>query len=183
MKHLLFYEGNFCVKFQAPNASELTKYVLEKPEQFDDKSWAGNCILNTIPCTWQEMMPLLAPSFEQFSKIVGKGFNYTLYDPWINCYTEGSYQDIHDHYTADFACVFFPNMGENFGKFFFFDRNSHCVNPKWRKLLNIHDMWYPDISPGDIMFFPGNILHGVTVHQSTETRKTLSCNCRLDMPL
>ena len=182
MLHKLFPHNHFFVIFKAPNAEELIEYVSQKEEIFETQDWQFDCKLKTINCDWDEFLPLLAPSVQEFANHLGKPFEYKMYDPWINYYAKGFFQETHDHRYVDFASVFFPNAGENFGKFYFKNRDSTSLSPNWC-IYDFPDVFYPDIEAGDIMFFPANELHGVSVHNSDVIRKTLSCNYKINSPL
>ena len=176
MINSLFSHNQFYVQFRAPNADELSSYVLNKPENFTQFEWASECKVNTIDCPWEETQPLIIPSLKKFGELLGTDFECNFENPWINCYESGGYQEIHDHLGVDFASVFFPERENNFGEFYFHDRYSNSLNPKWKEIFNFSTVWIPDISPGDIIFFPSSVFHGVKTHQSEKTRKTLSCN-------
>ena len=181
MKHTIFDHNCFFVKFKAPNQEELTNFVLNKEEVYYSFDWAKHCGVNTISCTWQETMELFRPSVNEFANHIGKTFNWTIYNPWINCYERNGFQEIHDHIKFDFSCVFFPEVEEKFGKFYFYDRYGNSLGSAWSKLMNPVTMWYPEIQSGDIIFFPSTILHGVSPHKSDKVRKTLSCNFDFDL--
>jgi len=176
----LFSFNQFFVQFQAPNADELTSYVLNKSENYTAFDWAKGCQVQTIACPWEETDQLIKPSMQKFGESLGKSFSYTFHDPWINCYERGSYQEIHDHIEVDFASVFFPQQEDDFGQFFFYDRYNNSLKPKWKEIFGFRTTWTPQVSPGDIIFFPSTILHGVNVHHSKKTRKTFSCNYSFD---
>jgi len=178
----LFPYNQWFSHFPAPNAEELTEYVLNKTEDYTQFEWAKGCQVKTIHCPWQETAELIKPSINQFGEQLGKSFGYKFHDPWINCYEKGSYQEIHDHIGVDFASVFFPEVEEDFGKFFFRDRYNNSLTPGWRKNFDFSLSWVPNVSPGDIIFFPSTILHGVNVHKSNKTRKTFSCNYSFETP-
>lgn len=172
----LFAHNQFYVQFRAPNADELTSYVLNKTENYSQKEWTKGCQVKTIDCHWEECEQLLVPSIKQFGETLGVPFECSFNNPWINCYERGSYQEVHDHIENDFASVFFPEVEKDFGIFYFRDRYSNSLKPKWRELFGLTEEAIPYISPGDIIFFPSTVLHGVKVHRSDKTRKTLSCN-------
>ena len=181
MLHPIFGHNSFYVKFKAPNHEQLTNFVLNKEENYDDFGWTRNCELHTILCKWQETTDLFQPSVHKFSESIGKKFSCTLYDPWINCYKRNSFQEIHDHSRYDIACVFFPEVKEDFSKFFFYDRFGSTMSKSWVYIFDGPTNHYPSIESGDILFFPGNMLHGVTPHKSDTVRKTISCNLNFDI--
>jgi len=181
LKYTIFDHNCFFVQFKVPNCEELKKFVLNKEETYTEFTWAEDCDVKTISCSWQETIDLLKPSLYEFCKSIGKGFKYDIHDPWINCYKKNGFQETHDHVKCDLSCVFFPEIQENFGKFYFYDRYGNSLGPAWSKLINPDTTWYPDIQSGDIIFFPSAILHGVTPHKSDKMRKTFSCNFSFDL--
>ena len=181
MKYTIFDQSSFFVKFKAPNYQTLTNFVLNKEEIYYHCDWTEICDINIVKCTWQETIQLLAPSVNQFADFIGKNFNWTIYDPWINYYKKGQFQETHDHLQYDFSCVFFPTVKENFSQFYFYNRYANSVSKSWFNLLNIPSSWNPAIESGDIIFFPGSMLHAVSPHKSDEVRKTLSCNFDFDL--
>ena len=178
----LFSHNQFYIQFKAPNADELTSYVMSKEEEYTEFPWAETCKLKTISCPWQEIEELMKPSIEVFAQHLGKTFSYGFDDAWISCYENGSFQETHDHLEWDFSSVFFPQQQEaDFGRFYFYDRYYNSLTSKWRQLFNTFSSWVPNHEPGDIIFFPSTILHGVTVHRSDKIRKTFSCNYYFDL--
>lgn len=181
LKYTIFDQHCFFVKFKAPNHQELTDFVLNKEEVYHQYDWTEICEINTIKCTWQETIQLLTPSVNQFASSIGKSFKWTIYNPWINCYQKGQFQEIHDHLQYDFSCVFFPKVEENFSQFYFYNRYANSLSKSWLNLFGGVSSWDPIVESGDIIFFPGTLLHGVTPHKSDEVRKTLSCNFDFDL--
>ena len=181
MKYPIFIENSFFVKFKAPNCEELTNFVLNKEEVYHSFDWAEDCEVKTILCTWQETVELFKPSVHEFANHIKKTFNWIIYPPWINSYEKGGFQEIHDHAKFDFSCVFFPEIEEKFGKFYFQDRYGNSLGPAWERLFNPATRLYPDIQSGDIIFFPSAMLHGVSPHKSDKIRKTFACNFDFDL--
>jgi len=181
--HYLF-KNNFYYQFKAPNADDLIE-KLNKETEVDNSqfSWGQNCNVDRIPLTWEEYTDLMTPSINMFMEelrsenAVREGdIQLDVLDPWINIYTRGCYQELHDHWEDDLVCVFFLNTGENFSKFYFRERNNTEFSDRWRSIMDLPDNWYPTIEAGDMIFFPGHMFHGVTCHHSDEVRKTFSCN-------
>jgi hypothetical protein len=179
MKNNLFSFNQFYIQFKAPNADELISYVMNKEEEYIEMPWAKKCKLKTIDCPCQEIKELIEPSINLFGDTLGKPFRYQYGDGWINCYERDFFQEIHDHADhADFSSVFFPqDQEDNFGKFYFFDRHNNSLNAKWKQIFDtLTPLWEPYVSAGDIIFFPSNVLHAVSLHRSDKVRKTLSFN-------
>ena len=178
----LFTHNQFYIQFKAPNSDELISYVMDKGEEYCEMSWAKECNLKTITCPWQEIGELIHPSVHLFSQHLGKPFDYQYDDGWINCYERGFYQEIHGHAEYDFVSVFFPqNQEDGFSKLYFYDRYGNSLNPSWEQIFNLSPSWEPHVSAGDIIFFPGSVLHGVTLHKSDKIRKSFSCNYKFNL--
>ena len=48
-----------------------------------------------------------------------------------------------------------------------------------KQLLQYDNTHHVDYEAGEVIFFPGHMLHGVTPHKSDEVRKTFSVNFNL----
>ena len=68
------------------------------------------------------------------------------------------------------------------GEFYFYNRNHIQWSFNWRTLMELSDRFVPTIREGDIMFFPGHMLHGVSPHRSDKVRRTLSFNLDITFP-
>ena len=73
----------------------------------------------------------------------------------------------------------FFNIGPNFSSFYFYDRNNTCLEENTKRLLQYSNNHHVDYKAGEVIFFPGHMLHGVTPHKSDEVRKTFSVNFNL----
>ena len=126
------------------------------------------------------MMSYVTPSVDCISKELEYSGGYIIDHPWINLYTKGSFQELHDHFSWDLACVLFINDGENFSKFYVKDRNNVNTSENLQDILHKVNGYtsghFVDIKEGDMIVFPANMLHGVTVHNSDIVRKTFSFN-------
>ena len=171
------FPRKFYIQFKAPLHHELIDYVHKNHAVDNDHfKWGKWAIVDKSPIKWSESMQLLTPSIEQFKEALKKDFHYKPFNPWINTYQKGCFQEIHDHGGHDFSCVFFANQKSDFGSFYFFDRDSNALPSGWNKILETPTRWHPNVTAGDIIFFPSDMLHGVTPHKSDEIRKTLACN-------
>jgi len=64
---------------------------------------------------------------------------------------------------------------EGYSQFYFLDRHVD-LSSVWKRVLPLEQTHIPKIEAGDILFFPGHMLHGVSSHKHDNIRKTLSCN-------
>ena len=176
------YPTLFYWKYDIPNFEELKEYVDSHTEINNHRmGWADQCLVDTTFIKSSKFVKYIKPSLDLFLKEAFYS-NITLNAqyPWINYYKEGYFQEIHDHKT-DIASVFFLNDGEGFSEFYFYNRyNNLASNALMAALddgdLNRGDKWTPKYKAGQVLFFPGTMLHGVTPHKSKVLRKTLSCN-------
>ena len=173
------FKANFYTIYQAPNADELINKINTYTEDSinnDDFSWGNKSSSDKIGLKWEDYMELLSPSIELFAEESKVSFNYTLYDPWINLYKKGDHQEVHGHPTH-LSGVFIANDGEDFSQFYFLDKDNYSASISWLgKILKYDCDHIVQLKAGDIMFFPGYMLHGVSPHKSDIIRKTLSFN-------
>lgn len=171
-------------KFRAPNAEELIEYVNNPGEPIDNEYYrfGGNCYFDCIPLKKNKYKELLKPSLQVLMDHWRvKKMNLITTSSWICHYNKHNHQEVHHHSPDDLICVFFSNDGPDFAKFYFYDRMSVLNSNFWTSLLPkvMGDDWIiPKVRAGDIIFFPGHVMHGVTPHQSDTIRKTLAVNFR-----
>ena len=178
------FTSEFYTIFPAPNADEFIDSINEscnsKKINNDHFIWGTYCKVDRIPLSWKDTIDLYKPSIELLYKEFSKSFSYTLFDPWINLYKRGYYQEIHAHKGYDISSVFFANDGANFSELFFSDRNSIGFSYKYEQLISYNSIFNLKYKKGDIVFFPSHLLHGVTAHESDEIRKTMSVNISIN---
>jgi len=177
------FQSNFILRFQPPNLNELLSKVNEFDHTDVDNSafnWGEYCSVDKILLDLNEMLPYIIPSIDCISKELEYSGNYFANPPWINLYSKGSFQEVHDHFPWTLACVFFANDGENFSKFYVKDRNNVNTSQDLQEILyklnGYNAAQFINIKAGDMIVFPGNMLHGVSAHGSDIIRKTLSFN-------
>ena len=180
MIHQLF-NYNFFVKFQAVNKDIFIEKLESLPQTVDNCKWSSKCNVSVTNIESDTSFELLSPNLNELSRLLGRTFSYRVNDSWLNTYDLGSYQEIHDHIPADISCVFFLNHGKDFSEFYFRDRNNVDVSYNLRTLMEFCDLWTPEVDAGDIIFFPSNLLHGVSQHKSKTQRKTFSSNIHLTL--
>ena len=171
------FRHNFYIQFKAPNSEQLIAQ-LNTETNIDNSSfnWGDKCEVDRVPLRYEDYLDLLQPSVEELSKRLGKPFAFQVGDPWLNIYSQGGYQELHDHWDEDIAGVFFLNDGNNF---YFRERHNTEISFPMRKLMECSEYWTPNVRAGDFIFFPAHMLHGVSKNTSKELRKTLSCNYKL----
>lgn len=179
----VLFPTTFFFKYEIPNFVELLefheKYVTEKSNT--DFGWNIYCNVKTSSIPVKEALPIIKPSLELLSKDIGP-FRFMIPDVWVNTYGKGSFQEVHDHSENDFAAVFFLNQGDDFGEFYIKDRSSPLLSAQMKKQFGYVDTIRSsdiNVQKGEVIFFPGHVLHGVTPHLSDEVRKTIATNISL----
>ena len=174
------FKSEFYTIFPAPNSDELINlmdfYIDKNQFHNDDFNWGEYCKCDRIKLKWEELHSLLKPSLQILFNKLDKDVAYMIYNPWINLYKRGYFQEVHNRNGNDISCVFFANQGDNFGKFFFLDRHTNGYSLNYEELMSYVNTEKPKIKAGDIMFFSSNLFHGVSPHENDMIRKTLSVN-------
>jgi len=184
------FQNSFYSIFRASNADEIISNI--EMENVDDNLLGSDCLeicrVKKYSLDAEKYSSLLRPSFKIFAKELKtlhwtlnnpKPFLIDIQQPWLSCYHRGGFQELYDHNTFDFSCVFFINDGEGFSELQFFDRNYINVSARTRDLLNITSSHTPQYNAGDIIIFPSHMMHCVSIHNSDIIRKTLSTNLRI----
>tara|TARA_B100000424_G_C22697444_1_gene380674 strand:+ start:69 stop:602 length:534 start_codon:yes stop_codon:yes gene_type:complete len=168
------FSSSFYIKFKAPNSTQIIDSINQHISDVStfEMEWGKRCNVNTVTLNWKDFINLYTPSLDIVSDKLNSKFNFLMYDPWINLYNTGQFQEIHDHSDNDMSCVFFKSSGD---EFFFYDRNSVNLSRSMKKLLNYGDSYSVKAESGDIMFFPSHMLHGVCPSKIPE-RITMSVN-------
>ncbi len=174
----IIFPTHFYWIFDVPNFKEVLDYCDKQTNYSDTPSWASMCNIRTISLDINELFPIIEPSVTLFLDEMKEDVELLpTKEPWLNFYERGGHQEIHDH-PSDIVSVMFLNDGKNFSEFFFYNRHGRDLNDAWRdsSKFSLHTTWSPEITAGQIIFFPGHMLHGVTQHDNDTIRKTLACN-------
>ena len=141
------FSSEFYTVFPAPNSDELISKIDDvcNTQQVDNDffEWGRYCKVDRIPLIWQDFLDLFKPSLELLSKKLNKSFDYTMYDPWLNLYKRGYYQEIHDHAGIDISSVFFANDGIDFGMIDIKNQTNCCIDVKFmdKRGKNVGTYW------------------------------------------
>jgi len=120
-------------------------------------------------------------------KIFDKEYEISIPRIWYNVYTDGEYQEEHDHLTGPFTLTHFSCI-----HFLSFDFEKHKP-PEFRDPLsqlrnlsvefdsnNCGEVYVPQVEEGDLLMFPSYLKHWVPVSQKTDyPRITLSFNIKV----
>tara|TARA_B100001113_G_scaffold87511_1_gene69942 strand:+ start:76 stop:666 length:591 start_codon:yes stop_codon:yes gene_type:complete len=189
MSYNVVWGSHFYWRYKIPNFDEFLSKIENYTEKDIDNTvfkWGSTCDCDRIPLLHEDWQSLVQPSLELLSNDICRNFRYEkfpyqylMFDPWINFYKRNQYQEIHDHTENALVCVMFFNKGPDFASFYFYDRNNTCLDENMKQLLQYKNIHHPYYEAGDVIFFPGHMLHGVTPHKSDQVRKTFSVNFNL----
>ena len=176
MKNILF-PSDFYIKVRAPNFEDICSEVERGYQTLerDDAHWSEHCKVQTVHFEEDEFVRFLEPSFELFKEQYGYNGKIQCVDAWCNFYERGYFQEIHTHPDCDFAAAMILNSGPDFARFYFANRMMGLTPTKYV----VDTTFVPDMEPGDILFFPSYVLHGVSPHKSDIMRASLSFNIKL----
>ena len=178
MPNLIFPTSIYWV-YKIPNFQEIKSFAdSQKNVDNSNFSWGQVCKIDRILLKSNQVENLIKPSLELFWESFKKPANIRMYHPWINLYKKDYFQEVHEH-DSDISCTFFLNDGPDFSKFYFFNRHSNGISNSLRDLFDVttdQTFWFPNCKEGEVLFFPGSLLHGVTPHNSDIVRKTLTIN-------
>ena len=119
--------------------------------------------------------------------VFDKDFDVSINKIWYNVYTDGEYQEVHDHLGSLFEPSHF-----SFIHFLCFDNENHNP-PEFRDPLsqlrttslelernNCGEVYVPDVTEGDLIMFPSYLQHCVPPGKKTEyPRITISFNVKV----
>jgi len=190
MSFNIVWGSYFYWRYEIPNFDEFLSKIETYTEKDVDNTkfnWGSSCESDKILLAPEDWQSLVQPSVDLLSKDICRHFRYEKFpyqydmvtNPWINFYKRNQYQEIHNHVENSLVCVMFFNKGPDFSSFYFYDRNNTCLDENTKKLLQYQNIHHVDYQAGDVIFFPGHMLHGVTPHKSDEVRKTFSVNFNL----
>ena len=169
-----YYYHAPCLHFK--EIEDIVNSLTEDDIDNDAFNWGYNCDMDRTPVRDSNIYPLISDNLQAFAEGIGFKIKAKIWEPWLNSYKKGQYQEIHDHAEHIFGAVVFINEGIDFAKFYFMDRQKSFSPYFMKELYQMDDIWYPKVNKGDIIIFPGHMLHGVSPHRNDEVRQTLSFN-------
>ena len=133
----------------------------------------------------KESIGLLKEYINDFLNLNRIDFNIGTY-AWLNRYRTGQYQEIHNHAGNNNAisCAYMLSTPIDSGNFVFYNEGSDFWNnTPLREFTNnypFNNRFTPNMSEGDIIFFPSTLSHYVTFNNSTDVRSTISANFKIN---
>lgn len=132
---------------------------------WEEDSKDSSIILNKI-------FNILEKDINKFSNDIG--YNFIIKYFWFQEYLNGMDHSCHTHGSIGYSSVLYINFDDK-------EHNStNFISPFICPFVGIPIYFSPKIKEGDIIFFPSNILHYVSINKSNKSR--LICSFNLEKP-
>ena len=182
------FPSSFYFLFPLPNRTEVFETLTDSKcidEEASSKiTWNQGCRVKVDQLYADKVSHVLVPSINLFSQRIFAKKSIGLIDIWKNTYDKDGFQEVHDHLDQDAhisGCIFLEDQTEDTSKFYFFNRHNVELTA-WKESVNhngtLSNKWYPKIKAGDIILFPSHVLHGVSPHNLSKPRTTISFNLK-----
>jgi len=100
---------------------------------------------------------------------------YQMRNTWINKYSQGDTQEIHNHLNASFSWVYFLQQPKEFGSKMYL---YNSISRQDDRELGLSNRFKPQQEEGDLVIFPGYLNHFITPNESNEIRYTVAGNLK-----
>ena len=181
MKHIPFQTDFY--SYIIPSNKEYLLNLCENSPKVKNQTflWGSKSVSEKIRINPNGFCDALKPAINEFFTELGATApKINVHEVWKNIYKKGYHQELHYHPGCDLSCVIFlDDYKEGQSKFYFSNRHSCEITNMWEKYVNI-DSWYMYPERGGVIFFPSHMLHGVTPHNLSRERKTISINISFD---
>jgi len=117
-----YYYHAPCLHFK--EIEDIVNSLTEDDIDNDAFNWGYNCDMDRTPVRDSNIYPLISDNLQAFAEGIGLKIKAKIWEPWLNSYKKGQYQEIHDHAEHIFGAVVFINEGIDFAKFYFMDRQN-----------------------------------------------------------
>ena len=178
----LIYPISFYWHFRAPNAEEFIEAVenCHEPIDNDQFRWGKECVIDRVPLKWESWMSIVTPSLHEVANQMNRIFGFVMYDPLDQLLQERIFsRSTRSCYARPRHGIFCQWWWGIFQSFCFTDRYSTSLRTEVKKLVGYQNIRGINYKAGDVIIFPGHLMHMVTPHQSDVTRKTFACNIQL----
>lgn len=178
------YDGDLTAA--AERAEQLLTTSTSLSDQLERGGGLSSVTDSDMPHTWPEMQDLMTWMSRQAQTVWN---NWSFQDvprfvhmSWVNLHPPGAWTAEHDHGSVPLAMVIYLKKPENSGNLEVCNPMSYhwsgtprtiekdCNQALWREI---------PVTTGDIVMFPGWLLHKTGVNLSNENRIVMSMNVRL----
>tara|TARA_B100000575_G_scaffold56282_1_gene42334 strand:- start:7861 stop:8481 length:621 start_codon:yes stop_codon:yes gene_type:complete len=133
---------------------------------------------------WEDFLNIIAPYQEKFLSEIETYWDSELVcdNVWVNKYTEGDFQEVHNHCHPDYniAMVYFHRCDGS--QFHFFDSSwTEYRSSGLDYIMNVpgDEVSQLEVEQGDIIMFPTNYPHFVSPNMREELRITFAGNFKM----
>ena len=122
-----------------------------------------------LPPYAEKLFDILQPSLKEFDDVYPHAFD--IRNVWCQKYGYGSYHELHNHGALGYSAILYAKLED--------DHNPTTFFAPFLDFISGHVIEYvPEVSEGDIIFFPSSLTHQCKVVQSESERIIFSFNIR-----
>ena len=122
-----------------------------------------------LPPYAERLFDILQPALKEFDDIYPHAFQIT--NVWGQKYNNGDYHQLHNHGALGYSAIFYAQLEDDHSPTSFFSPFLDFIEG------NVIE-YVPDVSEGDIIFFPSCLTHQCRVVQSSTERVIFSFNIK-----
>ena len=122
---------------------------------------------NTFAPYAKDVIEVLKPALDEFNKVYPHTINIRML--WAQKYRANQYHQIHNHGALGYSAIFYAQFGDDHQATSFFAPFNNFIDGN---LLE----YVPEVSEGDIIFFPSALMHQCKPVQSDTERIIISFN-------
>tara|TARA_B100000902_G_scaffold349805_1_gene358638 strand:- start:1070 stop:1702 length:633 start_codon:yes stop_codon:yes gene_type:complete len=116
----------------------------------------------------------LTKHIQNYCKYLNYNGNCRITESWFSLFKKGNYGHMHHHGSSDLSGVYYVKTNGEDGNLFFDSPNPHLGTSKlYHKLTPRHE--FKPIE-GNLMLFPGWLMHGIQTNTTDNERISLSFN-------
>ena len=116
----------------------------------------------------------LTKHIQNYCQYLNYNGNCQIAESWFSLFKKGNYGHIHHHGNSDISGVYYVKTNGEDGNLFFETPNPHLGTSKVFSALTPRHEYKPE--EGNIMLFPGWLMHGIQTNTTDNERISLSFN-------
>lgn len=137
----------------------------------------------------RNLLTLLGPVFKSIEEffstffVLKPGISVYFSDGWLNINPPNSFNWEHEHPNAFYSCVVYLKTPKNCGQISFRSscyQYSSFLDEATKNKLGIHGSYFYSPNAGDVLLFPGTLLHRVYPNKSKEDRISIAFNLTIE---
>lgn len=123
----------------------------------------------TLPLYADDLFDLLKPALEEFDQVYPRQFD--IHNVWAQKYTKNGYHTLHNHGALGYSAIFYASLKDDHQPTTFYAPYVDFIEGDVIEFV-------PEVSEGEIAFFPSVLMHQCKPVQSDSERIIFSFNIR-----